>query len=354
MKRVTELDWKLVQQINIWFCVKMGMCCVDTISTLTTIFGQNCLSARRIRHWYREFEKGRDTLVDLQRRARDKSGRSPANIQTIQTLLQTDRRMTVHAMERQTGIPHTTIHRILRKDLHLQKKCAKFVPKILNPDQLRERFECSQTMLRAVHRNPEILKRIVTSDESWMYQYDPDLKCHSSEWLGKHDPRPMKAMRSRATGKVLLISFFDFKGMIHMEFLRNRTVNTELFIQILGRLKDALHNRRPNQRYSLHMDNASCHTSRDTRLHLLFTGMKAVIHPPYSPDLAPSDFWLFHRIKLGLRGQTFPDLDTLEDAVRQEVAQIPSYEYEDCILKKWPMRWARCVNQNGDYFEGLQ
>ncbi len=101
------------------------------------------------------------------------------------------------------------------------------------------------------------------------------------------------------------------------------------------------------------MDNASPHTSRDTRLHLLFSGVHVLEHPPYSPDLAPSDFWLYPRLKKGLKGRWFPSLDDLETAVDTEIGGISSAEYTECFTHKWPMRWARCVFRDGDYFEGL-
>ncbi len=36
-----------------------------------------------------------------------------------------------------------------------------------------------------------------------------------------------------------------------------------------------------------------------------------------------------------------------------EIGRIPSEEFSDCMQLRWPMRWARCVHRNGDYFEGL-
>lgn len=143
--------------------------------------------------------------------------------------------------------------------------------------------------------------------------------------------------------------------MIHHEYARGMTVNSLLFVQILSRFQAALRRVRPRnyRRYFLHMDNASSHTARITRLRLLFTGMRTLIHPPYSPDLSPCDFWLYPRMKRGLKGCWFHSLDALEAAVDVEIGAIASHEYTDCFLHKWPMRWARCVYHDGDYFEGL-
>ncbi len=119
MKRVTEIDWKLVQRINIWFCVKVGLTCPQTTHHLQAVHGANVLSGRRIRHWHREFTNGHGTLVDLQRRPKDRSGRSAANIQTIKGLIDANKRITVEGLEAVSGIPHSTVHQIICKDLKL-------------------------------------------------------------------------------------------------------------------------------------------------------------------------------------------------------------------------------------------
>jgi hypothetical protein len=47
-----------------------------------------------------------------------------------------------------------------------------------------------------------------------------------------------------------------------------------------------------------------------------------VPHPPYSPDLAPSDFWLFSHVKSSLVGQTFDELEQLPEAITEFLNEI--------------------------------
>ncbi len=103
----------------------------------------------------------------------------------------------------------------------------------------------------------------------------------------------------------------------------------------------------------LHMDNASPHTARLTKLYMQRAGIRQLIHPLYSPDLAPSDYWFFHTLKLPMRGRRFLNLDDLEEAVDDQIGQIPAYKYRHCIMESWPKRWRRCVDVDGEYFEGL-
>ncbi len=353
MRRITEISWKLVQRINIHFCVKLGWTLDDTFLCLQHVFRAQCLHRKTVKFWYDSFVNGRTRLVDQYRAAKRRTGRSQANIQAVRTAIEGDRSLTLAALHWQTNIPVHTIQRILTKDLKLRRRSAKLVPANLTANHLRQRLECSQLMLRAIRRNPGIMKKIMTTDKTWVYMYDPLSKMQTSQWLERGQVRPTHPRRGMAVGKCMLITFCDWRGMIHHEFVRGHTINAAAFIQILGRLHAALRRKRPRRRYYLHMDNASPHTAHDTRLHLLFTGTCCLEHPLYSLDLAPSDFWLFPRIKHGLKGWRFQSLDALEAAVDHEISLIPSEEYRDCFTHRWPMRWARCVFKDGDYFEGL-
>ncbi len=283
-----------------------------------------------------------------------RTGRSPENIQMVKNMLAEDRKLTLDSMAHLSGLKRYNIHRILKLDLGLMRKAAKYVPHMLTGPQEHQRFEVATLMLQRAHRDPTFLSTVITMDESWMYQYDPELKCNSSEWLPKGAPRPMKLLRERTTGKVLLISF-DFRGVVHREFLQNATVNSQIFVRILQNLRRSIRIRRPALRKSfwLHMDNASPHTCYNTSQYLLMTGTQVERHPPYSPDLAPSDYWFFPWIKRALRGVHFPSLDALEQAVDEQISSVASHEFKLAIMVMWPKRWARCVNAQGCYFEGL-
>ena len=79
-------------------------------------------------------------------------------------------------------------------------------------------------------------------------------------------------------------------------------------------------------------------------------GVRIIRHPPYSPDLAPCDFWLFDEIKRHLDDQ--PDEKALETAITRILEAIPKEEYAK-TFKKWIDRMQQCINNKGDYFEHL-
>ena len=85
--------------------------------------------------------------------------------------------------------------------------------------------------------------------------------------------------------------------------------------------------------------------------YLTEMGIKTVPHPPYSPDLAPCDFWMFPRLKEKLRGRRFEDVEEMKEAVTEALDTFPLEDYQRAF-KKWLERYNKCIELGGSYFEG--
>ena len=358
MKRCVGLTPALTQRICVWFAFQLQWNFVQTKTALQQCFGARTISDPRIYFWRRQFWNGRAQIVDLHRQHKHKSGRSRANIRLVESAVAQYRRVTIPQLMLQTGLKHTTVQRILTLDLQLSKKCAKYNPYHITDEQYQRRQRICDFWSRLRARAPAVFRVAVTMDESWAYCYDPETKEQSRKWLRRNEVRPQKPTRNIGTRKVMVVTFFDSVGLIYREFVRPpQTINQLYFRQIVTRFDIACQNRRPRGmvggRRFIHMDNAPAHTAALTRQHLQNLGWTILPHPPYSPDLAPNDFWLYPRMKKGLRGQRFPTLGALEDAVDDQFALITAQEYHQCMLVKWPSRWRKCLAQQGCYFEGI-
>jgi len=73
--------------------------------------------------------------------------------------------------------------------------------------------------------------------------------------------------------------------------------------------------------------------------------------PPYSPDMAPCDFFLFPKIKITLKGRRFTSIDDIKSASLKDLQAIPKIEFQKCF-EDWKKRWHKCIISSGDYFEG--
>ena len=82
------------------------------------------------------------------------------------------------------------------RKLNMHHVATKFVPRVLTKDQKANRVNISQELLDRVSVDENLLKTIVTGDETWVYGYDVETKAHSSQWVGQGSPQPKKARMS--------------------------------------------------------------------------------------------------------------------------------------------------------------
>jgi hypothetical protein len=99
----------------------------------------------------------------------------------------------------------------------------------------------------------------------------------------------------------------------------------------------------------VHADNARTHTAQKCRTFCEEDGLRLVPHPPYSPDLAPSGFFLFCYVKERLKGMVFPSYAELLDAIGEVVIVIES-ETLTTLFEYCMERLERMSKNNGDYY----
>jgi histone-lysine N-methyltransferase SETMAR len=100
----------------------------------------------------------------------------------------------------------------------------------------------------------------------------------------------------------------------------------------------------------IHHDNGRPHVHKDVFDCLESERLTIILHPPYSPDVSPCDFWLFDSIKDNLNDQD--DSESLHDAVIDFMNSLNRDEYKK-TFEKWIERMQLCVDNHGDYFEHL-
>jgi transposase len=84
-----------------------------------------------------------------------------------------------------------------------------------------------------------------------------------------------------------------------------------------------------NNSWFLHHDNAPAYASLLIRDFLAKTKLTVLPQPPYSPDLAPSDFFLFPKLKYTLKGQRFQTIQEIKENSQTEPRAIPKKAYQD-------------------------
>ena len=100
----------------------------------------------------------------------------------------------------------------------------------------------------------------------------------------------------------------------------------------------------------LHHDNASAHTATVTLDFLAANDVQLVTHPPYSPDLAPCDRFLFPSVRRQLKGKQFQNA---EDARAFFILDIPQSTWPG-VIDSWFERMVKCVPVEGGFFKKLE
>ena len=145
------------------------------------------------------------------------------------------------------------------------------------------------------------------------------------------------------------------RGIVLYEFVpTGQTVNQVYYLEVLERLQEIVRQKQPklfaNNSQILHHDNAPAHMALSVREFLATKQTTVLEHPAYSPDLAPSDFFLFLKIKNILKGRQFDDNDDIRSNTTAALKAIPQNQFQNCF-DGWTTRWHRCIASQGEYFE---
>ena len=116
-----------------------------------------------------------------------------------------NRQLTVRNTAEQVNIDRETVREILTEDLDVRKVCAETVPKELTKEQKQTRVTICQDVLE---RQDDILGRAITGDETWVYQYDPEMKRQSAQWKTANSAQPKKFRQSKSRVTTMLRTFF--------------------------------------------------------------------------------------------------------------------------------------------------
>jgi len=110
---------------------------------------------------------------------------------------------------------------------------VKFVPRLLTQNQKNTRLTLCQELKNQIESDTNFLSKAIMGDESWCYWYDPETKQASSQWKTPTSPRPKIARQVRSNVKMMLIVFFDVRGIVHQEFIPpGQIVNQEFYLEV--------------------------------------------------------------------------------------------------------------------------
>lgn len=312
-----------------------------------------------ISRWCQRFKSGDPSLENRPRPGQPKSVTDETHVAKVKAVVEKDRRLLLREISEKARISVSSVWRILHFHLGLSLCSARWIPKVLTPEQKKFRVQASQENLNLLSMDKEFfLGQIVTGDETYLHRYEAETKRQSSQWLTAGAQPPLKAIRKTSSAKIMMVVFWDRMGVLLTEFYyKGATLTGQAYANTIGRLKKAYIEKRGQNKWDdgvflLH-DNAPCHTSKIAKEKIRSTGFIELYHPPYSPDLAPSDYFLFPKLKNYMRGRKYnSDEQVRKSAIGWLGHRDPSFFSRG--ISALEARWNKCVRVKGEYIEKIK
>ena len=300
--------------------------------------------------WINKFNNG-----DFYTGEAERTGRPLLDIDdNITECLGMNKYATTATMAEEIGVGKETVRRHLLK-MNKRYLCNRWLPHRLSDENRANREGVCGQLLHMFNEN-NFLNRIITVDECWVY-WRNDRSYHNRSWFGPDD-QPTTSVRqtSMTKQKFLACVFWDAKGLLLMEILpQGQPLNSEIYCTLLDKLSDALLSKRRrscSDRFFL-QDNARPHTAQASMNKLRQLGFQILPHPPYSPDISPSDFYLFHPMKDSIRTKEYTCQEEIVNDLNQWFAAKPNSFFSKAF-QILPERWQSCINASGAYFDHLR
>lgn len=313
----------------------------DSETLLKKVYNQHAPSYPTIQRWFHRFKENDFSLDDQERSGRPRE----LDLDTLKAQVESDPFQTTRELATTLGVHHSTIADGL-KSLGMRKLLGRFVPHDLTQSQLDRRIDDCYTLL-TLHGGDRWLDRLITGDEKWVL-YDNHHR--RAQWVGEGETPQDVPKPDLHPKKVMLSVWWGVDGPIYWELLpEGETITGEGYVKQLRNLKKEVDRSalKDKKVYYQH-DNARPHVAKPVKQELEKYGWMILPHPPYSPDVAPSDYWLFSDLTHALRERTFTTRGSLEAAIKQYFDSRPAGFYKEGI-HKFTERWRYIVDHDGSY-----
>ena len=252
-------------------------------------YSDSALSETTVKKWFADFKCScTDTNDAVMLRSPKKHQKTP------QTRL-VNRKLKLGEIAKKLKISEGNVFTILHEHFSMRKLCLKWVPHLLTVDQKQQHVNNSQHCFNTTKRS------FCVNMWQWMKHGSTISNWQSAKWTAA-DESP-KWPKTQTAGKILAFVVWDVQGILFIDYFeKGRTINSEYYIALryVWREKLATKKIQPQikkKKVLFHRDNTLCTKSIPMMAKLHELHFKLLWHPPYSPDLAPSDYWLFADLK---------------------------------------------------------
>ena len=312
-------------------------------------FGESTYKPSTIYKWMKE---AKFNLPLANRRLDEEEAKNAIDEQLllrIQQILEDEPFSSIRSIASVLNAPKSTIHRYMTVHLKLVYRHTRWLPHFLNNDQKNVRIQKCKKLLSIINSCKHYsFRNLITGDQSWfLYKYQ-----FSRKWVLEGDENPIGDGSHINISKIMFTIIWGVWGFHIVNMAPNGTsYNSQYFIDNiivpLNEKSNTIWPGRGRHKIWLHLDNCKVHNSRRTKTFISKSPYKRTPHPPYSPDIAPSDFFLFGYVKEKLKGHSFDTPEDLFEELTEILAQI-SHETLIQVFKEWELRCNWIIEHNGE------
>ncbi|CAK9820120.1 Histone-lysine N-methyltransferase SETMAR [Anthophora quadrimaculata] len=295
-----------------------------------------------------EFRKGSNATVAIKNIC-DVYPRRPTTLDNdmLRAEVEANPCQTIEELSNTLNQPWSTIQEHLQQ-IGKISRAGVWVPHNLSEENKANRSITCNVLLQRHHTEP-FSDRLITVDEKWVLYNNPK---RERQWLSPNESPRSTAKPGLHPKKALLCVWWSIHGIVHFVVLKPvQTVNADLYCEQLDRVNQSLIEKYPaivnRKGVILQYDNARPHCARRTLEKINELGSEVLPHPPYSPDIASSDFHLFRSLQHSLSGKKFENLDDIKNAISRYFTQKPIDFYQSGI-ENLHTRWQKVVDNEGD------
>ena len=177
------------------------------IQELQAAYNNDVPSQATIYFWIQQFKHGRTSVEDDERCGRP-SEIGEGHLDKLKKVVSEERRITKNLLAERLNVSYGSTHSMLEQ-LGIRKLCSRFVPRFLSAEMMDARLECCRHLLELYDRlGDNLLKNIITQDETPLSLYMPDDRRASKEWKFQGESASIKLRSGTSHGRSMILSVF--------------------------------------------------------------------------------------------------------------------------------------------------
>ena len=312
---------------------------------LHAAFRPSCMNRASIFEWHKRFKESKESMKDDEKCRRSKEVRTPQLIGQIKNFMDKDRRVSIETISAQFDVNVGTV-RGTEDAENLHEVCPKGT----------QRRSKSKTLSwqQGDGRADQFRSRSSWCSGDLRWKLDLLLWPRDQETEFPVETCWLSQTQESQTEQIHPQTFDDPFFWQHWHDLHalgsHWTVNKEYYVDVLREFSKRFRRKRPalfkSGLWHFDQDNAPVHNSILVTDYLTKIGIKTVPQPPYSPALAPCDFWLFPK----LRGCRYETIEEMKEALKKVIDTLTQEDVHwafQMLLEQY-----KCITAGGDYFEG--